>query len=88
MAVACGIDLSNKTGKVSKNERRNCDPACTSHTLPSPKSYIFPVIAQELQALGEAVGSVSRGLPPSVAEALPRHQYSQLRRDSAPDDEQ
>jgi hypothetical protein len=45
-------------------------------------------VLQELQALGEAVGTVSRGLPAATAAALPRSQYSQLRHDGAPNDEQ
>lgn len=61
---------------------------CMSSHHRSCKHYIHTAILQELQALGEAVGSVSRGLPPAVAAALPRRKYSQPRRDSAPDDEQ
>lgn len=30
---------------------------------------------QELQALGEAVGSVSRGVPQAIIDALPRTNY-------------
>lgn len=44
-------------------------------------------LPQELQALGEAVGTVSRGLPDAVAAALPQKPYSPARRASAQDEQ-
>ena len=34
------------------------------------------VLAQELQALGDALGTVSKGVPQAAVDALPRSQYS------------
>ena len=34
------------------------------------------MVAQELQALGDALGTVSKGVPQAVVDALPRSQYS------------
>lgn len=45
------------------------------------------VVSQELQALGDAIGTVSRGLPPAVAAALPRHAYRPPRRASAQEEQ-
>jgi hypothetical protein len=40
-------------------------------------------VAQELQALGEAVGTVSRGVPQDVIDALPNARYASRFADAA-----